>query len=356
MNRHDSDLSEELRQRVLDACAAGQALGIIGGGSKSFYGRRVSTAPLNLSGHRGMLSHEPTELVFTARAGTPLTEIEAALAEHGQMLPFEPPHYGPDATLGGAVASGLSGPRRPYTGAVRDFVLGCKLLNGKGEILSFGGRVMKNVAGFDVSRLMAGALGTLGVLLEVSMKVLPKPECEATFTFDLTAEAGLEALNRWALQSWPLSAACHDGRRWYVRFSGADCTIQAAQHRLGGEPLADAERFWADLREQRLGFFAGEGNLWRLSLVPASPMPNLPGVWFTDWGGALRWLKTEAPVESVFLAARSLGGHATLFRAHDPTNQVFQPLPPSLKALHLNLKRAFDPKGIFNPGRMYEEW
>jgi len=356
MSRQDNDLTEELRQRVLDAYAGGRPLSIVGSGSKSFYGRRVDAMPLAVSGHRGMLSHEPTELVFTARAGTTLAEIEAALSECGQMLPFEPPHHGPGATLGGAVASGLSGPRRPYTGAVRDFVLGCKLLNGKAEILSFGGRVMKNVAGFDVSRLMAGALGTLGVLLEVSMKVLPKPECEATLAFDLAPDEGLEVLNRWALQSWPLSGACHDGYRLCIRLSGADCTIRAAGQKLGGETLAEGERFWADLREQRLSFFHGDGNLWRLSSAPASPMPKLPGEWLTDWGGALRWLKTEAPAESVFQAAQAMGSHATLFRTNTSAKQVFQPLTPPLKALHMNLKRVFDPAGIFNPGRMYKDF
>lgn len=356
MNRHGNDLTAELQQRVQRAYAERQPLNIIGGGSKPFYGRCVDAMPLAVSGNRGMLCHEPTELVFTARAGTPLTEIEAALAGCGQMLPFEPPHYGAGATLGGAVASGLSGPRRPYAGAVRDFVLGCKLLNGQGEILSFGGRVMKNVAGFDVSRLMTGALGTLGVLLEVSMKVLPRPECEATLVFDLTPDEALEALGRWGLQSWPLSGACHGGRRLYLRLSGAECAIEVARRELGGELLVDGEGFWSDLREQRLGFFEGEANLWRLSLPAASPMPNLPGEWLMDWGGALRWLKTEAPAGSVFQAAQAVGGHATLFRTAAPANQVFQPLPPALKTLHMNLKRAFDPAGIFNPGRMYEDF
>lgn len=352
----DQDLSEPLRDRVLAASGSLTPLDIVGGGSKSFYGRRRAGEALAIRDHRGIVSYEPTELVLTARAGTPLVEIEAALAQGGQMLAFEPPHFGANATLGGTVATGLSGPRRPYAGSVRDFVLGCKLINGKGEPLSFGGQVMKNVAGFDVSRLMVGALGTLGVLLEVSLKVLPRPECEATMAYELTPEAGLEMLNRWASRPLPLSAACHDGRRLYVRWSGSEAAIWASRQKLGGEAVNEGDRFWGDLREQRLSFFQGEANLWRLSLAPASPIAKLPGEWLMDWGGALRWLKTDAPAEAVFQTARDAGGHATLFRAKAPPQQVFQPLPPRLKELHASLKRAFDPKGIFNPGRMYAEW
>jgi glycolate oxidase FAD binding subunit len=271
------------------------------------------------------------------------------------MLGFEPPHFGPNATLGGAVACGLSGPRRPYAGAARDFVLGVKMLNGRAEILSFGGQVMKNVAGFDVSRLMVGALGTLGVLLEISLKVLPRPEQDLSLTFEMGIDTALVRMNRWAGQGWPLSAACHDGERFWVRLSGAEACIAEARAALGGEVVAEGSHLWEGLREQRLAFFRGPGSLWRLSLPSATPMSELPGRWLIDWGGGLRWLRSDLPADVVFAAAREAGGHATLFRGR-AEGSVFQPLSPGLRELHVRLKRAFDPNGVFNPRRMYEDW
>jgi glycolate oxidase FAD binding subunit len=351
----DQDLSASLRERVLDAYARNAPLNIVGGGSKAFYGREPRGEPLEMGGHCGARFYEPTELVLTARAGTRLADIEAMLAGQGQMLGFEPPHCGAAATLGGAIACGLSGPRRPWAGAARDFALGAKLLNGKGEILSFGGQVMKNVAGFDLSRLMVGAMGTLGALLEISLKALPKPEAEITLAFERDAASALLAMNRLAGQKWPLSAACHDGARLYLRLSGAEAALAASHRRLGGEPLMEGERFWADWREQRLPFFAGARRLWRLSLPSAAPLAVLPGPCLMDWGGALRWLDTDAPAAQIFEAARAAGGHALPFRRRLPAEAAFQPLPEPLQRLHIRLKRAFDPKGILNPGRLYEE-
>lgn len=351
-----ADHSETLRGQLLEALGKRRPLNITGGGSKSFYGRPAVGELLSTVGHRGIIGYEPSELVLTARCGTPLSSIEATLAENGQILPFEPPHFGAQATVGGTVACGLSGPRRPYAGSVRDAVLGVKLLNGHGEILAFGGQVMKNVAGFDVSRLMAGALGTLGVLLEVSLKVSPKPEAEQTLVFELAADAALTLMNRWAGQRWPLSAACHDGNRLYLRLSGAEAALNASRATLGGEILDEGGAFWVGLREQNLPFFGDPTPLWRLSVAPASPMPALPGACLIDWGGALRWLKTDAPADAVFAAARQAGGHASPFRATEAAGAVFQPLPEGLKALHIRLKKAFDPHGILNPGRLSEEW
>lgn len=349
------DLSEALQAQVQAALARNTALAIVGGGSKVFYGLpSLSGARLELGGHTGIVEYQPTELVVTARAGMPLAELEAALHAQGQMLGFEPPHFGPNATVGGMVACGLSGPRRPYAGAVRDAVLGVKLLNGRAEILSFGGQVMKNVAGFDVSRLQAGALGTLGVLLDVSLKVLPRPEAEETLVFEMATDEAITAMNRWAGQPWPLSAACFDGFRLYLRLSGAEAAIRASHKQLGGERLESSAAFWADLKEQRLPFFDQPGSLWRLSIPPAAPL--LPGDCLIDWGGALRWLKTSAPAESVFAAARELGGHATLFRRGEEPKARFQDLPTGLKALHIKLKHAFDPQGLFNPGRLHQDW
>ncbi|HYE37860.1 glycolate oxidase subunit GlcE [Methylocaldum sp.] len=351
----DADLSESLRQAVLNAADSGTPLRIAGSGSKAFYGGKSSGVLLETAGHAGILRFEPTELVLTARCGTPLSDIEAVLAEYGQMLPFEPPYFGAGATLGGTLACGFSGPRRPFAGSARDCMLGCRILNDNGEILSFGGEVMKNVAGFDVSRLMVGAMGTLGVILEASLKVSPKPERELTVCFEQSIQAALSTMNRWCSEPWPLSGLACDGRRIYARLSGSERAIEAVYRKFGGDASPDGDAFWRDLREQRHEFFCSGGNLWRISLAPATPVLDLPGVWFYDWGGALRWLKTDAPSETVFRAAQSAGGHAALFRGQGGDGPVFQPLPSGLKSLHANLKRAFDPKGLFNPGRLYED-
>ncbi|CAI8736308.1 glycolate oxidase subunit GlcE [Methylocaldum szegediense] len=352
----NADLSESLRQAVSDAGNLGTPLMIVGSGSKAFYGRKAAGNFLEVAGHAGILRYEPTELVITARCGTRLSDIESALAECGQMLPFEPPYFGQDATLGGTLACGFSGPRRPFAGSARDCMLGCRILNGKGEVLSFGGEVMKNVAGFDVSRLMVGAMGTLGVILEASLKVCPKPEHELTVCFESSVEHALSAMNRWCSEPWPLSGLAYDGNRIYIRLSGSERAVDAVYRKFGGEILEDGNAFWEDLREQRHEFFRADGNLWRISLAPATPVLDVPGDWFYDWGGALRWLKTDAPAEAVFRAAEAAGGHATLFRGDSGDGRVFQPLSEGLKCLHANLKKAFDPNGLFNPGRFYENF
>ncbi len=345
------DKQAELLDRVRSSAATGTPLCIRGGGSKTFYGRHCDGELLDISGHRGIVSYEPSELVVTARAGTPLAEIEAALAENGQLLPFEPPHFGPNATLGGMVAAGLSGPRRPWGGSVRDAVLGVRLINGQGEALRFGGQVMKNVAGYDLSRLMAGALGSLGVLLEVSVKVLPRPAEEHTRVFGLDAEAAATRQIEWGRLPLSLSATLYDGERLYVRLCGSGQGVRAAVQALGGEDVEATP--WRDVREQTLPFFQGDGPLWRISLPAAAPALGLPGRTLTEWGGALRWLRTDLSAELVRQRAAALGGHATLFRGHDGTGEVFQPLAPALLALHQPVKRALDPHGILNPGRMY---
>ena len=351
----DADSSAALQQRVREAAARGEALRVTGGGTKDFYGRRTAGEPLAVGGHRGILEYEPTELVITARAGTPLAEIEAALAGQHQMLAFEPPHYGPGATLGGAIACGLSGPRRPYAGAVRDFVLGVKILTGRGEILHFGGQVMKNVAGYDLSRLMAGAMGTLGILLEVSLKVLPQPDEEITLARQSTEGEAIELMNRWAAQPLPLSAACYDGEVLHLRLSGTANGVRAARAQIGGEPVADSAEFWARLREQRHGFFTGDAPLWRVCVPPGAPPLPLAGKWLLDWGGAQRWLRGEDPPERIRRSAEQARGHALLFRGGDRDSEVFHPLPAPLLALHRRLKAAFDPQRILNPGRMYRD-
>ena len=346
-------MEAELIERVRRAAADKVPLRIVGGGSKAFYGRRCEGEPLDVSGHRGIVSYEPSELVITARAGTPLAEIESALAQNNQLLPFEPPHFGDKATLGGMVAAGLSGPRRPWGGSARDAVLGVKLLNGRGEVLRFGGQVMKNVAGYDLSRLMAGALGTLGVLLEVSVKVLPRPALERTRVFELDAKAAAERQIEWGRRPLSLSGTLYESGRLHVRLCGSEQGIQAALDAVGGEDCKETP--WHATREQTLPFFHGEAPLWRISLPPAAPDLNLPGATLTEWGGALRWLRTDLPGDVLRHRVAALGGNATLFRGHNGDGEVFHPLAPAMSVLHKQLKRAMDPDGIFNPGRLYPD-
>jgi len=328
-------------------------LRITGGGTRSFYGRDVDGETLSTASHIGVVDYEPSELVLTARAGTPLAEVESLLAEHGQMLPFEPPRFGAAGTIGGAVATGLSGPRRPVAGAVRDAVLGCEIINGFGEHLAFGGQVMKNVAGYDISRLMVGALGTLGVITQVSMKVVPRPVEETTLAFDLGPGDAIAAMNRWAGQPLPVSATCHDGERLYLRLSGSGTGVRAAAGKLGGEVVPDTE-LWALLRDQSHSLFRHAPAVWRLSVPPATAQLDLPGKTLMEWNGGLRWVATDAPARTLRDAAAAHGGHAIWYRGHDG-NDVFHPLAEGRLALHRNLKRAFDPSGVLNPGRMYAE-
>jgi glycolate oxidase FAD binding subunit len=348
---------ERLRERIRDAAARGAALRLRGGGSKDFYGGAPRGEILDTREHAGIVAYEPTELVVTARCGTPLAELEGALAERGQMLAFEPPHFGGAATLGGCVAAGLSGPRRAAAGAVRDFVLGARLLDGCANELAFGGQVMKNVAGYDVSRLLAGSLGILGLILEVSLKVLPRPAAERTLRLELPQEKALEALNRWAGQPLPVSASAWRNSELRVRLSGAQAALRAAAERVGGETVEStaAARFWESVREQSHAFFAGEAPVWRLSLPAHAGPLALPGETLIEWGGALRWLRSEANAETVRAAAAEAGGHATLFRGGDRSAGVFAPLAPALARLHRELKAAFDPAGVFNPGRLYPD-
>jgi glycolate oxidase FAD binding subunit len=354
------------RERVKAAAEKKSPLRLTGGGSKDFYGQQLVGERFDTSAFAGVVDYDPTEMVLTARCGTRLAEVEETLREKGQMLAFEPPRFGAMATLGGCIAAGLSGPRRAYAGAVRDVVLGARLLDGRGDVLSFGGRVMKNVAGFDVSRLVTGSLGTLGIIVESSLKCLPLPKTEATRIFDLGADQAVQRVNEWGGQPLPLSATCHHEGRLYARFSGAASAIEAAQRRLGGVPLDQPETFWNSVREQTHDFFQKrdpDAPLWRISVQSTAPFADLGGEQLIEWGGALRWLKlaegdpARAPAEAARLRdwARQHGGHATLFRGADKSVGVFHPLAPAVMALHRRLKSAFDPAGIFNPGRLYPD-
>jgi glycolate oxidase FAD binding subunit len=347
---------EQFRQQVLAAAADKRTLRIRGGGTKDWYGQALAGDFLDTRAYSGIVDYEPTELVITARCGTPLAEIEAALAERHQMLAFEPPHFGEGATFGGAVAAGLSGPRRATSGAVRDFVLGAVLMDGTGEVLTFGGQVMKNVAGYDVSRLLAGSMGTLGLMLQHSIKVLPLAVRETTLRFDMSEIDALRRLNEWGGQPLPLSASCwHDGQLT-VRLSGAQAAVDAAARQFGGAVVDDARGFWASLREQQHLFFAGADSIWRLSVPATTGAIILKGEQLIEWGGAQRWLKASgdaATAQNIRSAVTAVGGHATLFRGGDKSVGVFQPLAPAIARIHERLKASFDPSHIFNPGRMY---
>ncbi len=345
----------EFLDRIRSAHAANTPLVIQGGGSKTFYGNADEGEVLGTRALTGIVDYQSKELVLTARAGTPLAEIEAVLAGQNQMLAFEPPHFGGAATLGGSIAAGLSGPRRPYAGAARDFVLGVRIIDGTGQPLRFGGQVIKNVAGYDISRLMVGALGTLGLLTEASLKVLPKPATEATLQFELDEAGAIDTMNRWAGQPLPLSATSWHAGLLTVRLSGAESAVHAAQARLGGELLPDADAFWQRLRDQTTPFF-DRRPLWRMAVKPTTPPLNLGDAQWIEWGGAVRWLASDRPAATLREAAEKSGGHATLFRGATPADGVFTPLAPALLTLHRNLKQRFDPGGILNHGRLYRDF
>ena len=352
-------LIQQFSDTIRAAADAKRPLRIRGGGSKDFYGNAPAGELLDVSAYRGIVDYDPTELVITARAGTPLAEIETAMRDKGQMLGFEPPHFSGPATLGGCVAAGLSGPRRPYAGSVRDFVLGVRILDGRGTNLAFGGQVMKNVAGYDVSRLMTGSLGTLGVILEVSLKALPLPATEMTLVREETQDDAIRLMNTWAGKPLPITGTCHVEKRLYVRLAGAAPAVKAAAGKIGGEELNNAAEFWRDIRDQHDLFFSGDAPLWRLSISPTTPPLTLPGAQMIEWGGALRWLRADIDAMSVRKAARGGDGHATLFRDNDSRNNsartpAFHPLPTALMRLHQRVKQAMDPAGILNPGRLYE--
>ena len=359
-----------LIDRVQSARAAGAQLCIRGGGTKDFYGEPPQGDVLDTRVLEGTSSYEPTELVVTTRCGTSLAELEALLATKGQCLPFEPPHFGDanqsakhrGATVGGMVAAGLSGPSRAAVGAVRDYVLGATMLNGRGEVLTFGGQVMKNVAGYDVSRLLAGSLGTLGVILEVSLKVMPMAPATVTLRLEMDQPSALGKLNDWGGQPIPLNASAWWGGNLILRLRGALAAVQAARVRLGGDIVEPehAGPFWEGLRNHTDEFFTAAhvavdngASLWRLSVPQTAPPLALAGELMVEWAGGQRWLCSALPAATVRDAAAKVGGHATLFAARDKAAGAFAPLQSPLDRIHRELKKSFDPSGIFNPGRLY---
>lgn len=356
---------QEFQERVRAAAADKLKLNIQGHGSKAFYGESPQGEPLSLAGFNGISSYEPSELVVTVKAGTPIAELEQALAEKNQHLAFEPPRFAGQGTVGGMVATGLSGPARMSQGALREHVLGLTLLNGRAELLNFGGTVMKNVAGYDVSRLIAGSLGILGVILEVSLKVLPRPVAQATLRFEMDQAEALQKLNQWGGQALPLNASAWWEGALVLRLAGAQAAVDSAVKKLGGEAIGPelAEPFWTGLRDHNDEFFKGaeravEGgaSLWRLSVPQTAPaLTQIHGEQLIEWGGGQRWLTTAMPAVALREATAQLGGHATLFLGQDKSWGAFAPLSPPLLSIHRELKKSFDPQGIFNPGRLYAE-
>ncbi|MCX7218261.1 MAG: glycolate oxidase subunit GlcE [Burkholderiales bacterium] len=357
MNTDMDHILHAYREQILRASANRTALCLQGSGSKQWYGQEPQGELLDTRVYHGIVAYEPTELVMTARCGTPLSEITAALDQENQMLAFEPPQFGPGATLGGMFAAGLAGPRRATAGAVRDFALGATLMDGRGELLHFGGQVMKNVAGYDVSRLLAGSMGCLGLVLDISLKVLPKPFAETTLAFALSEADAITRLNQWGGQALPISGSAWQVGRLMLRLSGAEAAVRAAKLSLGGEEIADASAYWTSLREQEHDFFSqdAEHGLWRLSLPATTPAMALSGKSLIEWGGAQRWLFSDEAPQRIRELARAAGGHVTLFRGGDKSAGVFTPLSKPLAQIHRNLKTSFDPAGIFNPGRMYPD-
>lgn len=360
----------ELSEQVMTARAAKRPVYIRGGATRQFYGEPFPDTVasglswLDISSYHGIVSYEPSELVLTARAGTRLSVIEEALDERGQMLAFEPPRFGESGTLGGCVASGLSGPRRMAVGGLSDFVLGTKLLDANGNVLRFGGEVMKNVAGYDISRLLAGSLGILGALVEISLKVIPKPQYETTRVLDLTEQQALDLCQQWRGRPLPLSATAWlagvDGSAGslHVRLSGNQSAVTQAVQTIGGEAAGDENgaAFWRGLRDQTHAFFQSR-PLWRVVVPPGTPALNA-GHTLMEWQGGLRWVAAPASGADLRRQAQAAGGSASLYRyaGQAPGQRVFHPLDPALMQIHRRLKEEFDPVGLFNPNRLYPEF
>jgi len=312
------NIEQQLQQQVQQAITDKQPLNIFAGKSKHFYGRPVHAQDYSIAKHQGITNYKASELVITARAGTSLNEIENTLAEHNQTLAFEAPAFTPSSTLGGCVAAGLSGPARPSNGAARDFMLGCRMINGKGEIVQFGGQVIKNVAGYDVSRLITGSLGTLGLILEISLKVLPRPAHTISLIFEMDEASALKKINQLLNKPHPITASYIREQTLCIRLSGTETSLTAAQKKLGGERCEN--NIWLELQNQHNSFFTQKNNLWRISLPPATAPLSLAGSQLIEWHGAQRWLYSDEDI-----------------------------------SVQKKIKQAMDPHGIFNPGRMYQE-
>ncbi len=350
-----SDLTSELIAQVRDAVEAKETLAISAGCSKTFIGRQIETdRTIDVSGHTGIVSYQPVELVMTARAGTTLAEIESALAENNQMLACEPPRFGGKATLGGTLATNVSGPGRPWYGSIRDHVLGVTLINGESKQLRFGGQVMKNVAGYDLSRLQAGAMGGLGLMTEISLKVLPKPATTRTLKFTMDQAEAIQRMNSMSGQPKPITAAYWSSGELYVRLAGAASAVDATAKSWGGEELASdvALALWSDLQDQQLAIFNAD-KVWRFSMKSSADVLPIEGDSLINWGGAERWYVGDHSFDRMVALAESTGGQVSLYRGGDRTDEVLHPVNPSIQSLQQRIKASVDPQGVFNPGRAF---
>lgn len=361
MSTHDN--SAVLLEQVRQAVDTRSPLKIVGGNSKASLGHQDvhgNSTALNTSEHAGIINYDPTELIVTVRAGTPLDQLNETLEEAGQMLPFEPPML-PGSTIGGTLACGLSGPRRAFSGSARDYVLGMRVINGQAQDLSFGGQVMKNVAGYDVSRVQVGAWGTLGILLDMSMKVLPKPELELTLK-QQCSEHDLKAFAPLMRQPLPLSGAMLIGQERYLRLSGSEVAVRAAAREMGGEIIED-NGVWQAVNNHTHPYFVQayehtettESALWRIAIAEYAPMLDLPGEWLHEWAGGQRWLLTSASADDVFSKVAAASGHATRYSVTGAGEAAFQPLNGAMQKLQTRLRDSFDAQRIFNRGRFHPE-
>ncbi|MCL4111506.1 UNVERIFIED_CONTAM: hypothetical protein GTU68_002290 [Idotea baltica] len=354
-----NDISLALQNIVKEAIKTKSPLYIHGGNSKLFYGNSVSASPLDVSPHTGIIAYDPTELCITVRAGTLLSDLEKIVESKNQILPFDPPQYTPNATIGGALAAGISGPRRAYTGSARDAILGVKIINGEGEIVTFGGQVMKNVAGYDLSRMMVRSQGTLGVILEVSIRLLPKSKSEITISLEGSQSFALSYFQSIKMQQLPISATAWFNDQTYLRLSGSEQVLTHHLNKISDEmqvrTIDDGLNFWTEIRDHKHHFFGRmDKPLWRLSLPPASEeITQMNDNQLIEWGGAQRWVNTNTPANIIQSSANSRKGYATLFNGDIPEVACFPRLDVNLMKLHKQLKRNMDPHGIFNIGRMY---
>lgn len=354
-----SDQTQHLQAQIQAAYETKTACRIEGANSKYFLGNESRGELISTKEHSGVLNYDASELVITVRSGTTLEEINNVLAEHNQHLPFEPPAFSAGATIGGTIACNLSGPARAYSGAARDFVLGANIINGKAELLQFGGQVMKNVAGYDASRLMAGAYGTLGLILDVSLKVLPRASTETTLKAGLEASDAIKSINQLAGKNLPISASCYLNGNLYIRLNSSTqntkTTAKNIARQLNAQEIDNSEVFWQQIREQQHEFFQTEQSILRLSLPATVDDIAVDGQQLIEWGGALRWLKTDQPVSEIRELVSPLEGHVTTYKNNNNEAEYFQPLDKGILNIHQRLKQAFDPAGILNPGRLYKE-
>ena len=348
-----NDIKEKLIQSVEDAYKSKQALSIQGNNSKEFFGNKITGESINVVDHSGIVEYEPSELFITARCGTLIQDIESILQENNQILSFEPPSFSTSDTLGGLIACGLSGPRRAYSSSIRDCVLGTHIINGKAEYLEFGGKVMKNVAGYDTSRLMCGALGTLGIIMQASLRVSPKPQHELTTVIECSQTEAISKLHYWTQSHLPITASFHFENQLYIRLEGLQITVLNSYKKIGGEALSSSESFWKSIKNHQHDFFKSEMPLWKLLVPHNSPALSIAGDMSIEWNGGLRWLLSNEANKEIMDACTQARGTATLFKTASKPENFLPNLSPNLKKLHINLKNAFDPENILNPGRQY---